>query len=162
MIADALAPCITKSSTPMILTMWNRYVLISKSTVSCQCGRMIKVVSKCWCFLWKIWHIYGYPLKCHKVLQYVIDHYEWLYTVGFHEVHLESWTPLMLKPEYSVITRSMPRLSMPWRCKESDHQQPRYGFCRMNESLTSMSQDFNYLQHLDCEKSFTSQIHFFI
>ena len=45
---------------------------------------------------------------------------------------------LVLKLEYSGITRSIPWLLMPWLQKEPGHQQPWYWIFRINGSLASM------------------------
>ena len=43
MVDDVLAPCVARTSAPMILIMYNRYVLVLleeefRSPVSCHCG----------------------------------------------------------------------------------------------------------------------------
>ena len=45
MVADALSPCVARTSAPMILTMWTRKVLVIREEgfqlpVSCRCGEV--------------------------------------------------------------------------------------------------------------------------
>ena len=54
-------------------------------------------------------------------------------------------TPLALKPEYSVITKSVPQLLMPLLPVSQGHQQPWYWLCGIKWSSSSNSKDFNCL-----------------
>ena len=59
---DALAPCVARTSAPMILIMNNKPVLVLREEgfqlpVSCKCVRMIKILDTFLCFLWKIQHL---------------------------------------------------------------------------------------------------------
>ena len=58
------------------------------------------------------------------------------------------WTPLVMKPEYSRITSSIPVLLMPWLLLPSSRQHPWYWSCRISRSLSSMRKDLNYLHQL--------------
>ena len=56
MVADALAPCVARTSAVMILPMWNRQVLVLleegfQLPVSYQCGGMTYNVDICLCSL---------------------------------------------------------------------------------------------------------------
>ena len=78
---------------------------------------------------------------------------------GILQLHLlcTNWpncklTLLVLKPEYSVITWSIPWLLMPWLLMLSGHQQPWYWLCWIIRSLSSTKKNFNYMQKLNIEK----------
>ena len=50
MTADALAPCVARSSAAMTLVVWIRQVLVLREEgcqppMSCQCGGMIEIVN---------------------------------------------------------------------------------------------------------------------
>ena len=51
-----------------------------------------------------------------------------------------------------MIIRSIPWLLMPWLPVSPGHQQSWYWLCRINRSLSSVQNDFNYLCHLSFEK----------
>ena len=81
-------------------------------------------------------------------------------TDGISEIwwYFEWWsltiwsTLLVLKPEYSGMTRSIPWLLMPWLLASPCQQQPWYSISRLNWSLFSTKKYFNYLQHFIIEK----------
>ena len=57
-------------------------------------------------------------------------------------------TLLVLKPEYSGITRSIPWLLMPGLIVSPGHQLPWHWLWWTNGSLSSMRKDWSYLSHL--------------
>ena len=58
-------------------------------------------------------------------------------------------TLLVLKLEYSRITKLIPWLLMPWRLVSPGHQQPWHWLCRINRSLFSKRKGFNCLHNLN-------------
>ena len=62
------------------------------------------------------------------------------------------FTYLVLKLEYSGITRSITWLLMPWLPVSPGHQQPWYWTCRINRSLCSVRKDVKHPCHLSVNK----------
>ena len=52
---------------------------------------------------------------------------------------------LVMKPEHSRWTRSIPWLLMPWLLLSPGHQQPWHWLCRINWFMSFSKKDFNYM-----------------
>ena len=68
------------------------------------------------------------------------------------EIHQQPLTLLMPIPEDSGRTQPIPWLLMPWLLLSPGHQQPWHCTCRMDRSLSSIRNDFNYLHYPNVEK----------
>ena len=59
---------------------------------------------------------------------------------------LNVWGPI-----YLGLTRPISWLLMPWRRKETGHQQPWYWLCRICRSWSYLRKDFKYMCHINVE-----------
>ena len=69
---------------------------------------------------------------------------------------------LVLKPEYTRISRSIPWLLMTWLLMSPGHQQPCYWLWTTNRSLSSIGRNFKYLHHPNFGKWYKMQIDFYV
>ena len=79
---------------------------------------------------------------------------------NFHKILMHLLTLLVLKWEYSEITRRISWLMMPWLLESSGHQQLWYWLGRISRSLSSTKNDFSDLHLHSVEKWYEMQIYF--
>ena len=148
--------CLSAESVPWFYTLNTDFLLILYKILYGLCDAIVMCD---WLYFqmiyWLIIHFVCYTV----MFLIIISNKMWFVIYGV--MFCVSWfTLLVLKPEYSGITRSIPCLLMAWLLVSPGQQQSWFWWYRIKGPLSLMRKNFNYLCHLSIEKWKKIQIYF--